>query len=159
MEGCPYCEMMKEQLDDIDADYVVRDINEHEEDGNVPFVKAFVIEGLSFAASSGHKDILAGIYWGVRSAIRNEWPNILLGSIPVTAWRCKVLSKEEVKIAKATLTPKAEAGKKATVAKLPPDIHKQFIDYIEMMQYNKKAIYDLTDAYFLGVHRNSLNKS
>ena len=31
MEGCPYCEMMKEQLDAINADYVVRDINEHED--------------------------------------------------------------------------------------------------------------------------------
>jgi glutaredoxin len=50
MEGCPYCEMMKEQLDDIDADYVVRDINEHEEEYNMfveitenDFVPAFMI--------------------------------------------------------------------------------------------------------------------
>jgi glutaredoxin len=50
MEGCPYCEMMKEQLDAIDADYVVRDINEHEEEYNMfveitenDFVPAFMI--------------------------------------------------------------------------------------------------------------------
>lgn len=50
MEGCPYCEMMKEQLDAIDADYVLRDINEHEEEYNMfvkitenDFVPAFMI--------------------------------------------------------------------------------------------------------------------
>ena len=50
MEGCPYCEMMKEQLDAIDADYVIRDINEHEEEYNMfveitenDFVPAFMI--------------------------------------------------------------------------------------------------------------------
>jgi glutaredoxin len=50
MDGCPYCEMMKEQLDAIDADYVVRDINEHEEEYNMfveitenDFVPAFMI--------------------------------------------------------------------------------------------------------------------
>lgn len=50
MEGCPYCEMMKEQLDAINADYVVRDINEHEEEYNMfveitenDFVPAFMI--------------------------------------------------------------------------------------------------------------------
>ena len=50
MEGCPYCEMMKEQLDVINADYVVRDINEHEDEYNMfveitenDFVPAFMI--------------------------------------------------------------------------------------------------------------------
>jgi glutaredoxin len=50
MEGCPYCEMMKEQLDAINADYVVRDINEHEDEYNMfveitenDFVPAFMI--------------------------------------------------------------------------------------------------------------------
>lgn len=50
MEGCPYCEMMKEQLDSIKADYVVRDINEHEDEYNMfveitenDFVPAFMI--------------------------------------------------------------------------------------------------------------------
>ena len=50
MEGCPYCDMMKEQLDAINADYVVRDINEHEDEYNMfveitenDFVPAFMI--------------------------------------------------------------------------------------------------------------------
>ena len=32
MEGCPFCDIMKEQLNELDVDYVVRDINEYEEE-------------------------------------------------------------------------------------------------------------------------------
>ena len=119
----------------------------------------FVIEGLAFAANSGHKDVLAGIYWGVRTAIWKEWPFIKIGSVPVTSWRSKVLNKEDRAYAKANFTPKADAIKIATVNKLPADVNKLFLDYIELMQYNKKAIYDLTDAYFLCKYRNSLETS
>ena len=117
---------------------------------------SFVIEGLAFGAKSGHKDILAGIYWGIRTAIWKAYPDMLIGSIPVTSWRSKVLNKEDRAYAKANYTPKTEAIKIATVNKLPEKIHKCFLDYIEMMSYNKKTIYDLTDSYFLGKHRNSL---
>jgi len=50
MEGCPYCEMMKEQLDKAELDYVTRDINEHEDEYNLfveitenDYVPAFMI--------------------------------------------------------------------------------------------------------------------
>ena len=117
----------------------------------------FVIEGLAFAASSGHKDVLAGIYWGIRTMIWQKFPSILIGSVPVTSWRSKVLTKEDRKYAKENYTPKAEAIKIATVNKLPEDIKEIFLDYIKSEGYDKKSIYDLTDAYFLGKYRNSLN--
>ena len=50
MEGCPFCDIMKEQLNELDVDYVVRDINEYEEEYDMfvevtksEFVPAFMI--------------------------------------------------------------------------------------------------------------------
>lgn len=50
MKGCPYCEMMKEQLNELQLEYVERDIDEHEEEYNLfvevtenDFVPAFMI--------------------------------------------------------------------------------------------------------------------
>lgn len=116
----------------------------------------FVIEGLAFAAKSGHRDVLAGIYWSIRTMIWKMFPSILVGSVPVTSWRSKVLNKYDRKFAKENYTPKAEAIKIATVNKLPKDINDLFLDYIAREGYDKKSIYDLTDAYFLGKYRNSL---
>jgi len=119
----------------------------------------FVIEGLAFAANSSSKDILAGIYWAIRTEIWTKCPDILIGSIPVQSWRSKVLNKEDRKYAKENYTPKKEALKIATVKKLPADISKIFLDYLDLMSYDKKSMYDLADAYFLGKHRNFLEKS
>ena len=116
----------------------------------------FVIEGLAFGAKSSSKDILAGIYWAVRTEIWTTCPDILIGSIPVQSWRSKIINKEDRKFAKENYSPKTEAIKKATVSKLPTDIKIQFLDYIDFMSYHKTTIYDLTDAYFLGIYRNSL---
>lgn len=116
----------------------------------------FVIEGLAFGAKSSSKDILAGIYWAVRTSIRTECPNVLVGSIPVQSWRTKVLNKEERKFAKENYTPKTEALKIATVNKLPDKIKQIFLDYIARMEYDKKTMYDLADAYFMGKYRNTL---
>ena len=50
MKGCPFCDIMKEQLNELDVDYVVRDINEYEEEYDMfveitenDFVPAFMI--------------------------------------------------------------------------------------------------------------------
>jgi glutaredoxin len=50
MKGCPYCEMMKEQLNELQLEYVERDINEHEEEYDLfvevtenDYVPAFMI--------------------------------------------------------------------------------------------------------------------
>lgn len=116
----------------------------------------FVIEGMAFAAKSAHKDIIAGIYWSIRTSIRTKCPHILVGSIPVQSWRTKVLNKEERKFAKENYTPKNEALKIATVEKLPDLIKQIFLDYIARMGYHKKTMYDLADSYFLGKYRNTL---
>jgi hypothetical protein len=116
----------------------------------------FVIEGMAFAGLSKFKDVIAGIYWGVRAAIWKEFPEILIGSVPVASWRAPVLNKEDRKYAKENFSPKADVLKIATVKKLPADVHDTFIKYITSNGYNKKKMYDLTDAYFLGVYRNSL---
>lgn len=117
----------------------------------------FVIEGLAFGAKSSSKDILAGIYWAVRTETWTKCPDILIGSIPVQSWRSKVLNKEDRKYAKENYSPQKDALKIATVKKLPPHIRNDFLDYIRFMTYNKESIYDLADAYFLGIHRNSLD--
>ncbi len=117
---------------------------------------AFVIEGLAFAAKSAFRDVLAGIYWSVRCTIRRRFPSMPIGSVPVASWRSKVLNKDDRKYAKENFTPKSEAIKIATVNKLPEEINEKFLDYIQNKGYDKKSIYDLTDAYFLGKYRNSL---
>jgi glutaredoxin-related protein len=50
MEGCPYCDMIKEQLTELDIHFEVRDINEHEDEYQMfveitenEFVPAFMI--------------------------------------------------------------------------------------------------------------------
>ena len=50
MEGCPYCDMMKEQLTELDIHFEVRDINEHKDEYDMfveitenEYVPAFMI--------------------------------------------------------------------------------------------------------------------
>jgi hypothetical protein len=118
----------------------------------------FVIEGLSYAGKSSRKDVIAGLFWGIRTEIRTKCPDILIGVVPVTSWRSKVLDKDDRKFAKENFTPAKEAIKIATVSKLPPEINQFFLDYINRKGYDLKTMYDLADAYFLGKYRNSLDK-
>jgi hypothetical protein len=116
----------------------------------------FVIEGLAHGASSGSKDVISAIFWAVRCAVWTRFPEMSIGAIPVNSWRAPVLDKEDRKYAKENYSPKAEALKIATVKKLPGDIFDLFTNYVMMAGMDKKSIYDLTDAYFLGKFRNSL---
>lgn len=50
MEGCPFCEMMKNQLNENKIEYVIRDIHEHKEEYDLfvkttgsEFVPAFMV--------------------------------------------------------------------------------------------------------------------
>lgn len=50
MKGCPYCEIMKESLNENNIEYFVRDINQHKEEYDLfveatknEFVPAFII--------------------------------------------------------------------------------------------------------------------
>jgi hypothetical protein len=132
----------------------------HVIDATVDFIAefsadAFVIEGLSYGAKSAYKDVIDGLFWGIRVAIWRKF-EIPIGVVPVTSWRSKVLNKEDRKYAKENYSPKADVIKIATVKKLPAAVNKDFVDFIEGMHYGKKSIYDLADAYFLGIYRNSL---
>ena len=135
------------------AGETMRFINEFcgDPDGDI-----FVIEGLSHGAKSGSKDVIAGLFWFIRSTIWTTFPKMPIGAIPVTSWRSKIVTTADKKFAKENYSPKKDAIKIATVKKLPADMLEYFTSYIEQAGIHKDSIYDLTDAYFLGVYRNSL---
>jgi hypothetical protein len=131
--------------------------------GFVP-TRGFVIEGLSFNSFSSSKDVIAGNFWNLRCDLFRFYPSVPIGIIPVTSWRSWLLTKEEQKEAKLD---KKDGLKKACVAKLPDGVRKQFEGYLytrefpESLRKNKdhqeKALYDLTDAYFIGKYRQTLS--
>jgi hypothetical protein len=154
-------EVIKTSLDDFPdhEDTIIHIVGEtmrfiHEfMDGNDD---AFVIEGLAHGASSGSKDVIAGIFWAIRCAVWTKFPEMPIGAVPVNSWRATVLDKADRKYAKENYSPKKEALKIATVNHLPEDIHELFSNYCECSGYDKKTMYDLADSFFLGVYRNSL---
>jgi hypothetical protein len=116
----------------------------------------FVIEGLAHGAKNASFDVIAGLFWSIRCAIWKHFIELPIGIVPVTSWRSKVLNKEDRAYAKENYSPKADVMKIATVKKLPLELYEWFTAYVECSGFNKKSIYDLADAYFLGVYRNSL---
>lgn len=103
-----------------------------------------LIEGLSFGAVGGAKDILAGLNWAFRYHSL-EYFKFFLGVTPVSQWRSKVLSKEEQREAK-----KVKDGlKKFVVDKLPYDIRVEFEKYVKANVFKKESLYDLADAYWI----------
>ena len=117
-----------------------------------------VIEGLSHQGKSGMKDVIAGLFWAIRSTIRRESPHIYIGAIPVLTWRSKVLTPKEVRESNTKFSPKNKAIKKATLEKLSKKIRVEFENYLESEGFHKDHIFDLTDAYFMAKYRNSLDK-
>lgn len=113
-----------------------------------------LIEGLSFGSVGSGKDFLAGLQWYFRAQFRDDY-GIFLGTVPVTMWRSKVLTKEEQREAKA----QGKNGlKEAVFAKLPLNIQGRFKEVAK--KYGKKdSIYDLSDAYFISLHRFNLSTS
>lgn len=162
---------LKDALIDFDVFKTTKDDFPDDEDliihvrtRTIEFIKSvdadrFVIEGLSFAGKSSRKDVIAGLFWGIRTIIWTKCPDMPIGVVPVTSWRSKVLDKDDRKFAKENYTPQKEALKIATVKKLPPEINEHFLDFISRKGYDSKTMYDLADAYFLGKYRNSLEKS
>ena len=113
-----------------------------------------VFEGLSFMSKSAHIDKIYGNMWVARCALRREFgENLRIGVIPVLSWRNSLLTKEERKNAKEF---GKEGIKLATVDKLPKIVRNRFKKYVKKNKLSKKAIFDLTDAWGLGVFRNSL---
>jgi len=115
-----------------------------------------VIEGLSLGSKSTMKDLIDGMHWGIRTHFRQYLPNNLIGVIAPTEWRNNQSTKENRKVAKELFDK--DPLKQMMVAKLPGSICNDFMKYIQECDYNKESLYDLTDAYFLGIYRLLLNK-
>jgi hypothetical protein len=118
-------------------------------------IEQFVIEGLSFNSVSASKDVIAAVYWTLRVLVKEKFPNILIGSIPVMSWRSKTINKEEKEFAKKNCR---DPLKNAVFIKLSNEIQKSFLLYIEAKGVKTISVFDLADAYFLAIYRNSLNK-
>jgi len=106
-----------------------------------------LIEGLSFGSVGAGKDFLAGLQWSMRVFMLENYR--FLGTVPVTMWRSKVLTKEEQKRAKAE---GKDGLKNACVDKLPEEVHSSFKAYVSKIGAKKASLYDLTDAYWIAQH-------
>lgn len=106
-----------------------------------------LIEGLSFGSVGAGKDFLAGLQWAFRVFMYGNYR--FLGTVPVSEWRSKVLTKEEQREAKAS---GKDGLKKACVEKLPWEVQEAFVDYVGKMKVKKDALYDLCDAYWIAQH-------
>jgi hypothetical protein len=122
-----------------------------------------LIEGLAFGAVGSGKDFLAGLQWYFRARYKVVYESHL-GTVPVSLWRSKVLTKEEQREAKAA---GKDGLKWAVFNKLPAVTRKLYADYVEEMKdeinmakdsklkpgsKSKKyvdALQDLADAYFI----------
>lgn len=120
--------------------------------GDRSSIKGALIEGLSFGSVGGAKDFLAGLQWNFRCNFRDGL-NTFLGTVPVTMWRSKVLSKEEQKEAKAL---GKDGLKKAVFNKLSPTLQELFT--MQAKEFGKKdSIYDLADSFFIAKHCYNLS--
>jgi len=137
-------------LDEALIDHVTNEI-ENMINGYLEWdLKRVVIEGLSFAGFSSRKDVIAGLYWSIKGMVWKRYNNLLMGSIPVKTWRKNVMSNrefEKFKICKQYL-------KDGVFSKLPDDVQKKFLLYIENKGLPFDSVYDLSDAYFMGLYRH-----
>lgn len=119
-------------------------------------VKGALIEGLSFGSVGSGKDFLAGLQWYFRCQMQDGY-GLFLGTVPVSMWRSKVLTKEEQKEAKAL---GKDGLKVACFEKLPWEVQEAFKDYVQKMGTKKGSWADLTDAYWIAQHckKVSINK-
>lgn len=119
--------------------------------GDRSSIAGALIEGLSFGSVGSSKDFLAGLQWHFRAKFLEEY-NRLLGTIPVSMWRSKVLDKDEQKLAKAV----GKTGlKEAVVSKLSVHTKNDFMHTVK--SYGKKdSLYDLADAFFIAKHCHNL---
>jgi len=106
-----------------------------------------LIEGLSFGSVGSGKDFLAGLQWAFRVFMYDTYR--FLGTVPVSEWRSKVLTKEEQREAKAA---GKDGLKKACVEKLPWEVREAFVDYVGKLKVKKDALYDACDAYWIAQH-------
>jgi hypothetical protein len=114
----------------------------------------FVIEYLALSRKSAVADVIAGLHWGVRTRVNEEVPHALIGTITVTEWRAHTIPIEDRRAAKEKYP--RDPLKHVVVNHLPYHIADTFEKYVADNKWPKNTIFDLADAYFLGVYRNSL---
>lgn len=114
-------------------------------------ITAIAIEGLSFNSFSSEKDKINGNFWHLRCALKETFPEALIGIIPVNSWRNHLLSKVEQKAAKDS--GGKDAIKKACVVRLPRSVEERFSSYLSRNKLPSKCMFDLTDAFFIGQFR------
>lgn len=117
-------------------------------------LRGVALEGLSFNSVGSGKDLLAGIFWYIRTCLFRYYPTKPVGVIPVLAWRSKVIDAAERKVINSFRVK--DGIKKFTVEKLPYEVKVKFEQYIREQGIKKEAIYDLADAYFIAQYRLSL---
>jgi len=133
-------ELILMQLHELDK-FIQDNIVDNEE------LAGALIEGLSFGSVGSGKDFLAGLQWACRVFMYDHYR--FLGTVPVSEWRSKVLTKEEQREAKSS---GKDGLKKACVEKLPWEVKEAFVDYVGKLKVKKDALYDLCDAYWIAQH-------
>ena len=111
---------------------------------------AILIEGLSFNSKSGSKDILAGNAWLLRVELKRTFSKVPIHIIPVQSWRSKILNKQDRADAKAKYGKKWQ--KEGVVEKLPEEVKGKFVSYITKNKFDKTGLFDLADAFAMGVY-------
>lgn len=145
---CKYAEVFNgEEL----ISYNTKRIMEFIEKKSMNSIDAILIEGLSFGSLSGSKDILAGNFWYLRVRLKERFPGVPIHIIPVQTWRNKILSKQDREIAKGLYGKKW--AKQAVVEKLPKrKVKERFLEHIKAHGYCKDSLFDLADAYGIGIY-------
>ena len=115
----------------------------------------FVIEYLALSRKSAVADVIAGLHWGIRTRINEDSPHVLIGTITVTEWRAHTVPIEIRRAAKDKYP--RDHNKWMVVDQLPYHIADTFEKYVKDNKMPEKTIFDLADAYYLGVYRNSLD--
>lgn len=117
----------------------------------------FVIEKQSLQSKSSLRDVLFSLHWIIRTDILRKFPNSNIGCVPVSAWRNWFTTKEDRK--KAKDLHKKNHNKMVTVDKIKelyPRQYDLFNNYIKEHKFKKDSIYDLSDAFALGLYRLQL---
>ena len=120
-------------------------------------IDTVVIEGLSLGSKSKVRDAIDGLHWTLRCSIVKDWPDVLIGVVPVFSWRNWLLPKE-IRNKKNKKKNQWPTIKDLTFYSLPIDIQEEFIAYVAEFNLKYDAIYDMADAYGLGLYRLSLDK-
>lgn len=134
----------------------------------------FVLEGLSFNSKSKEIDLIDANHWVTRCLIKENFINSSLNIKHPKSWQKYIVTKDILsEWAKIWPITRAKRGKKLTKEQqtvnnkskaeirkltkeliynsLPEDIKEKFNKYIKDNKIKTDALYDLSDAYWIGI--------